>query len=233
MAERVLAFRRLWTGYNERKQTHPDELRQLLRRIARYDAELAALAIEDHELDAYRSASSSWIFGKLLLQALVVFLVLPPILVFGYLVNLPPAALVWIITKRRSKADKDEATIKLLTGSVAFPVAWLAAALIIVFSPGAIGLGGSVAPVSAWFLGTVTFFVSGLGGLLTLHYQRFAIQTLRAIRLRMTHSDQASALHELRTERSSICDEVVQFARGIELPGTVGDDGRVFDEGSF
>ena len=233
MAERVLAFSRLWTGYNELKQTHPDEVDQLLRRISRYDAELAALVIEDHELDTDPSASSQWMTIKLVLRALTVFLVLPPVVLVGYLVNLPPAALVWIISKRRSKAHKDAATIKLLTGIVAFPAAWLTAALIVAWIPGNLGSFNSVATATSWLLGGVTFVLSAVSGLLTLHYQRFAILTLRAIRLRTTHSDHAMTLRVLRAERSGICDEMLRFAKGLELPGTVLEDGRVLYEGSF
>ncbi|MGD8341405.1 MAG: 1-acyl-sn-glycerol-3-phosphate acyltransferase, partial [Gammaproteobacteria bacterium] len=139
LAERVLAFRRLWTGYNERKRTHPAEVRRLLHRIREYDAELEALGVDDHELDRNRSAVGWWSSVKLVLEALLVFLILPPILLFGYLVNLPPALAIWAIVRRRAKEEKDEATIKLLAGVVAFPVTWLTAALIASFQ-----LGGPV-----------------------------------------------------------------------------------------
>jgi 1-acyl-sn-glycerol-3-phosphate acyltransferase len=232
MAERVRAFSRLWTGYNERRRTHPDEVRKLLARIRRYDAQLAALAIEDHELDAEPSKSENRQTVTLVLRSLAVVLLFPPILVFGYLVNLPPAALVWFISKRRSKLAKDEATIKLLAGTVAFPVAWLVAALIVDWIPESLDSVDSIAPTTAWLLGSLTFVLCGVSGILTLRYQRFALLTLRAIRLRMTHSDHASTLRELRAKRSAICDDIEELASGLELPGDVQDDGRVVDAGS-
>jgi 1-acyl-sn-glycerol-3-phosphate acyltransferase len=230
MAETVLGFRRLWTGYNELKQSHPDELRQILRRIKRYDRELTALAIDDHELDAGAETGSGWADVRLAMQSLFVFVILPPVLLLGFLVSLPPAALVWLIAKRRSKAAKDEATIKLLTGVVAFPLAWLAVALLVVFGIGGFGSEVTASLGSNWLTGGITFLLCAFGGLLTLHYRRLAAGTRRELRLRMTHADQAVAMKTLLAKRSAICDEVLALAAGLDLPGIVLADGRVLDD---
>lgn len=232
MAERVLAFSRLWIGYNELRRTHPREIKRLMRRIREYDGKLQALKIEDHELDAGPSQTSGKVLSLLVLQTLLVFLVLPPVLAFGYIVNLPPAFLVWLISKQRSKAEKDAATIKLLTGVVAFPLAWLIAAIVVTQALIAPNTSGASLGM-VWLTGIATFVLSALAGLLTVHYQRFAIQTFRAIRLRLTYADDAATLNELLSERSALCDEVVRLARHLDLPGDVLPDGRVLDEASF
>jgi 1-acyl-sn-glycerol-3-phosphate acyltransferase len=219
LAERVLAFGRLWTGYNERLKTHPAEVRRLLYRIREYDAELAALGVDDHELEKPRRRHPLPATLRLVLEGLLVFLILPPLLAAGYLVNLPPALIVWAVTRSRARELKDEATIKLLAGVVLFPAAWLTAALI-----AALWLEGP-----GWLIGCITVVVSAIGGFLILNYQRFALHTMRAITLRGKHADQAEALERLRLERGELCDQVVGLSTGLELPGTVLPDGRVLE----
>lgn len=230
LAERVLAFRRLWTGYNALRQSRPSEVGKLLERIRRYDAELAALSIDDHELDADPKASRLMSKVALAVRAFVVYLVLPPILVFGYLVNLPPALITWAITRWRSHAEKDEATIKILAGFALFPAAWLIAALVVVRTFDGLGGLDDAGRGDIWLLGLVAFGLCAVGGLLTVHYQRFAIQTYRAFRLRLTHAEEAASLEKLRANRSAICDAIVDLAQGIDLPGQVLPDGRIIDE---
>jgi hypothetical protein len=233
MAERVLAFRRLWMGYNELKVTRPEEVRRFLARIRRYDAELAALALDDHELDS-ASTTSRWLGSvALALRALIAYLVLPPVLVFGYLVNLPPALVTFGITRWRSGSEKDEATIKMLAGAAAFPLAWLVASLLIVLSFRRLEPLADASTSDLWLLGVLAFCLSALGGLVTVHYQRFALQTFRAFRLRATQSGQASSLARLRAERSELSDDMVRLARGLDLPGKVLPDGRILDETFF
>lgn len=229
MTEQVLAFRRLWTGYNELVQTEPERVTQLLRRIKRYDRKLTALAIDDHELDANATANSVRIHLKLAAQTLLVFAVLPPLLLFGLVINLPPAALVWLISKRRSKLKKDEATIKILTGSVAFPLAWLIVAVFVGWNAAGYGLVPGATSMTAVGTGAVTFVLGALSAFFTLHYLRLAVQTLRNIRLHGTHTDHRDVLRSLRAERSELCDAVVEISAGLDLPGTVQDDGRILD----
>ena len=80
-----------------------------------------------------------------------------------------------------------------------------------------------------WLITCAAVLVSTVGGFLILNYQRFALQTMRAIGLRAKHADEAEALERLRLERGEICDEVVGLSAGLELPGTVLPDGRVLD----
>jgi hypothetical protein len=230
MTEQVLAFRRLWTGYNELRHTETDRVDRLLRRIERYDRKLTALAIDDHELDTDRAAATAWINFKLAAQALFVFVVLPPLLLFGLVVNLPPAALVWLVSKHRSKLKKDEATIKILAGSAAFPIAWLIAAAGVAWTAARYALPNGATPTLTFGIGAGTFVLGALGGFFTLHYLRLAVQTLRNIRLRATHADRRDVLRALATERSELCDAVVEIAAGLDLPGTVHDDGRILPD---
>lgn len=220
MQERVLGFSRLWIGYNALKRTHAAAVERLLRRIRRYENELNALALDDHELDVGDHVPFAWRTVQLMLQIVAVFVLLPPVLVLGFVVNLLPAAIVWSILRWRAKQDKDEATIKILAGAGAFPLAWLAAGCLTAIAFGETFWGHLM-------LGAVATAAAACGSLLVVHYQRFAAQTLRAIRIRFTQRAQADTLARLRSERSAICDAVERLAAGVELPGRVLQDGRV------
>jgi hypothetical protein len=155
---------------------------------------------------------------------------LPPLVLFGLLVNVPPAALVWLISKRRSQFEKDEATIKIFAGSVAFPVAWLLAAVIAAGTAGNLLASNGANVATSLSVGLLAFLGGAVGGYLTLHYARLAILTIRKIRLRIMHRDHAAAFASLRTTRSELCDEVLELATGLDLPGTVLPDGRILDD---
>ena len=60
-----------------------------------------------------------------------------------------------------------------------------------------------------------------------LLYWELAVGTLRALRVRLTRGRHARALTRLRAERSRLCDELVAFAEGVELPGLVLPSGRL------
>jgi hypothetical protein len=212
MKERVLVFSRLWAGYNERARTHPEEVREIVHRIQSYDADLKALGIEDHELYGRKPLLSPRLALSALLQASLVYFVLPPILLVGYVVNLPAAGLVWLVSRWGAAARKDVASLKLIAGAIAFPLLWLGVALLVAW-------GGTRlselyprfrgAPV---LTGAFAFTMSAVGALLALHYQRIARQTLRAVRVRLTRWRRSSTLERLRAERASLYDALRKLA---------------------
>jgi len=221
MQERVLGFSRVWAGYNARLETHPEEVRLLRERLERYDQALRALAMEDHELDQDPRILSPWLGFLLLLQAATVYLVLPPILIVGYLVNGLPALGLKLVSSGLASYKKDEATLKVLFGAIAFPAVWILA-----------GVAGGLAhhlvhaafpqvpntPVLAGL--TVTLF-SILGGIVALRYLHVAQETARAVRVRLTKKRRWYAVDRLRQERAEIFDEVMGLAEGLDLPQRV------------
>jgi 1-acyl-sn-glycerol-3-phosphate acyltransferase len=212
MKERVLVFSRLWAGYNERSRTHPEEVNEIVLRLQAYDADLRALGIEDHELYGGKPLLSGRAALSAFFQALLVYFVLPPILVIGYVVNLPAAALVWLLSRWGAAERKDVASLKIVAGAVTFPLLWFAVALLVAW-------GGTRlselyprfrgAPV---LTGALAFTLSAVGAMVALHYQRIARQTLRAVRVRLTRWRRASALERLRVERGSLYDALRKLA---------------------
>jgi glycerol-3-phosphate O-acyltransferase / dihydroxyacetone phosphate acyltransferase len=215
MREKIQAFARLWAGYNEKARTHPEEVSRIVARIQSYDADLAALGIEDHELYG-GGLLSTRLAVRIVFQALLVYFVLPPILLIGYAVNLPAAVLVLAVSKWGSRARKDVASLKLVVGAIAFPLAWLSAALLVVWGHTRLSTlypHFSGAPLRT---GALAFVLSGVGAFVALHYQRLARRTLRAIRVRLTRWRQGRALERLRAERAGLYDDLRELARGLE-----------------
>lgn len=229
--ERVLGFARFWTGYRHRTASHPEETGELERRVERYDTELRALGLEDHELDADPRFAALWPTLLLAAQVVFVYLLLPPILVIGYLVNLPTALALVGLSKLSSKAYKDEATVKLLVGVLAFPLTWLAVALLVAWGGSELAALYPRVPDAPWLTGALAFALSAVGGAVALFYTRISHRTVRAVRVRWTRSRRAATVRRLREERSELFDHIMELARGIELPGVVAEDGRVLPAG--
>jgi len=229
MRERVLAFQRLVEGYNQRAVTHPDRVRELLERTLEYDSELSELGIRDHELDQPPALVSPWLAMILVLQAALVYLVLPPILVIGAIVNFPAAATVYAMTRAAARKQKDEASLKLVAGSIVFPITWLVTAVLVSWGWTSLSTLYPRIPSSPALTGVAAFLLSALSAYVVLNYERFARQTLRAIRVRLTRHRRLEALDRLRAERSYLQDAFVELGEGLELPGHVSSEGRIVD----
>jgi 1-acyl-sn-glycerol-3-phosphate acyltransferase len=225
--ERVLGFARLWTGYRQLLARNPDEVRALQARVERYDDDLRALRLEDHELDAEPAFAAFWPTLLLVLQVAVVYLLLPPVLVIGYLVNLPTALGLIGLAKVSSEAYKDEATVKLLGGAVAFPLTWLVVALAVAWGERHLAALYPQVVDAPLVTGVLAFLLSAASGVVALVYWRLARQTLRAVRVRFTRRRRRAAVARLRRERGALHDAIVELSGGLDLPGSVSEDGRV------
>jgi 1-acyl-sn-glycerol-3-phosphate acyltransferase len=227
MKERVLGFSRLWAGYRSRVESHPDEVEELTRRVQGYDAELLALGLEDHELDAAPAIVNARLAVLVFLQAFVVYLLLPPIVLIGLVANLPAAGFVWLVTKRAASAKKDEASLKVLIATLALPMNWVLLSLLAVW--GGTSLGElfprfSGAPL---LTGLLAFLLSAIGAYIALHYQRLAQQTARAFRVRITRMRRSSSVARLLEERSELHDRITELAEGLELPNELSLDANM------
>lgn len=230
MAERVLGFARLWAGYRERAESHPRETQEILERMRTYDEELRALGLADSDLDGDPPLRVIASLLHLAGQLLLVYLLLPPILVVGYLVNLPTALGVRAIARRTARRYKDEATIKLLVGALAFPATWLVTAVLVAWGQRHLSTLFPNIPEAPIRTGILAFVLSALGGVVALHYSRLLYVARRAVRVRLTRARRRKALERLRQERARLCDAILGLAEGLDLPGAVAPDGRVVEE---
>jgi 1-acyl-sn-glycerol-3-phosphate acyltransferase len=227
MAERTLGMTRVWRAYYARLATAPDEVKALLERVASYDRALEEVALEDDDLDKPPAIESKWIPVLLALQAAVVFLVFPPVLLLGILINTPAYFLIRPIAQAASKQYKDTATIKLLAGLVLFPLSWLIAALLV--GLGQVQLHNSFdgIPRAPWPAGITTFLIGALGGALALVYLELVKRTWTSIKIRAKRRWGWTIIEQLAEERAALYEILEEMREGLELPGEVRADGRV------
>jgi len=215
MIERIRHFGSIWKGYQKGLQSHPAKTIKLVADVAQYDEDLRALRIEDHELDGTPWVASPRRAVLLLLEFIVVYLVLPPFLIIGVLVNLPTALLVLAFTKAVSEKYKDEASVKLLVGSVVFPLTWLLVALFVAWSERTLAGVYPEIPDAPVLTGVVAFLLSAFGGVLVLQYRQIATETLRTIRVHFTLARRRQAVQRLLVERSYLFDQFLALDREL------------------
>jgi len=227
MVERTLGMARVWTGYYTRMETEPDRVQALFDRVSAYDQALLEVKLEDDDLDKPPAIESKWLPILLAIQAAVVFLVFPPILVLGSLINAGPYFLTNLISRVASKQYKDTATVKLLSGLVLFPLAWLTAALLV--GLGQIELHESFAgiPRAPWAAGISTFLIGAFGGALALVYLELVRRTWTSIKIRAKRQWGSTIIRQLSVERAALYEAVEEIREGLDLPGDVLSDGRV------
>jgi 1-acyl-sn-glycerol-3-phosphate acyltransferase len=224
--ERVLGFARIRTGYDALKHDRPEEVAAMVARVDAYDDDLEALGLHDHELDQPPPIRVGALV-VLFLQAVLVFLLMPPTLVIGYLVNGPAALVLIALARSFSKLKKDEATIKVLFGAILFPLSWAAAGVAAAYGSSALAAAYPWWPHSSVAVGLGVAALSALGGAAALRYLVMARGTWRAVRVRFTRRLQARSIDRLLAARAALHDELLAMVEGIELPGQVLSDGRV------
>jgi hypothetical protein len=143
--------------------------------------------------------------------------VLPPILLIGYVVNLPAALLVAAVSKWGARARKDVASLKLVAGAIAFPLLWLAVAILVGWGHTRVSALYPRVSGEPFLTGALAFLSSALGAFVALHYQRLAGRTLRAIRVRLTRWRRTDALDRLRADRARLYDDLRALAEGLEV----------------
>ena len=225
--ERVLGLARVRRAYLELRESLPAETARLEARLRRYDRMLEALGLEDHELDQRPDLRSPWSAASLVGQAVAVYLLLPPLLVLGYLVNTPVALFLGFLARRLGAKVKDEASLKLILGATAFPFTWIGVSLLVAWGQINLHQLYPQVPQAPWLAGVVTFLLCSVGGFLAVRYLRLAAETYRALRVRLTRARRRRTIERLLRERAALFEASGLLAEGLELPGAVAADGRI------
>ncbi len=230
ISERELGFARVWYAYGIRRKSHPDEIESLTREVAKYDRDLQAIGLEDHELSQDPQLMSPLWVALSVLQFVAVFLLLPPILIVGYAINALPYYLLRRLVPLVSKETKDAATAKILGGIILFPLTWGLAAYLAAKAHHELHLMFPSIPDVPVIAGVTTVVLAVAGGALALIYSELSQATLRAVRVRITRRTLNDAVTGLRRERARIYERVDRLMQGLPLPGRVAEDGRIVSD---
>lgn len=219
MEEKVLGFARVQHAYSERLQSHPLEAEEMRRRIAEYDEDLIALGLDDHELDRSPPIGGFWVLARTALNFAFVMLALPPLLLLGYVINGPPALLVYGVTKLIRTKKAAVATQKILAGAVFFPLTWLGVVISGMFLHEPIAARYQWLPDMPILFGVLLAILSVVGAMHALHYQAAARQSLKNLRVRFRRARRRDMINTALRERAEIFDETMRLAEGLKLPG--------------
>ncbi len=208
-------FARIRAGYLARRQTDPEAVKTLTERLVRYDEEMVRLGLDDHDLDRSPRLVRPWF--SLAAQLLVVFLLMPPLLVWGYIVNGPAALILLALAKAAGKTESDKASIKVLCGAVLFPATWVGVGFLA--GMGYLELQSQFPhlPDTAVLHGILLGLLSIVGGALALRWLHLAQETMRSVRVRIVRARRREVLQRLRAERAEIHRMLMGLRRGLDL----------------
>lgn len=216
LEEKTLAFARVQRAYYDRLAADPKQAAKLRASIERYDENLAALGLDDHELDSNPPVRGIWLLLMTLLQFLFVFLLLPPLLLLGYLVNGTAAVIVLGSAKLLAKKTKDVASYKLLVGSVIFPLTWLAVIPLGVAAHEWFAASFPLLPDTPILSGVILAVASIIGGAHALRYQHVARQSWKNLRVRFRRRQQRDFIAATLAVRAGIFEKIMAVADAIE-----------------
>ena len=199
--ERTFGFARVRKAYYDTRDDDAERTVALIRRIERYDQDLRALKLDDHELDRDLRLVSPTLAPILLLRVVLVFLLLPPVLFVGCIVNVPTGIFLALFARAVSRLRKDEATVKMLVGAIVFPLTWIGAGIAAAVAHAPLHEAFPTVPDQAVVAGIGVAVLSAVGGMVALRYRRFARDTLRAVRVRFTHLTRRRSIERLLAER--------------------------------
>ena len=203
----VGAFGLIRTAYYAARERDPERIRVLRKDVDRYDKDIRNLGLADADLDRDPRIASPWLLWLILAQFVFVFLLLPPFLVLGFLVNAPVALAVRGLALVTAKLKKDSASMKVMIGVVLFPLAWIA-----------VGIAGYrlhrrldeefALPNAPVLAGALLSFLTIVGGAAAYRYVRVARETARSVRVRLTRRRRSYTVARLRKERGRLYEEL-------------------------
>ncbi len=180
----------------------PALVREITERVLAHGEALEALGVDEHRLSPER-LTPGFIAGRLL--AALPWLPLTSLALLGVLIALPPYRFTAFVAHRASHGEEDElATIKMLAAALAYPVTWMALALLAFFAAGPLyGLGALVAgPLLCGLALRLRERLRSLGGL------------LRAVRLRLFRR---RTVEQLVEERRALKDLMTRIAESFAV----------------
>ncbi len=217
MQERDEGFARVWAGYRRQRAIDPGVVDRLVARVTRYGEALRLLGLSDRDLDGAPLGRTVWRVILLGVEALLMLLLLPTVVLIGNLVNLPAALLVALGARKLSVTRKEQAGLKMFLGLIILPMAWMAASL-------AVGLawteplpGFDWRPEALWVRVAGMLALCVLSALLGLRYHRFIAELGHGLRALWVGGFRRDTVKRLRRQRSALYDEVIGLVAVLDV----------------
>jgi hypothetical protein len=162
------------------------------------------------------------------LNFVFVFVLLPPLLLLGYLVNGPPALIVYAVSKRLAKEPSVMATHKVILGAALFPLTWLGVIVAGILMHERLSGAFTWLPDVPVLTGIVLSLLSIVGAAHVLRYQAVARQAFENLRVRFLRKRRPAAIARTRAARAAIYDEIMRIANelGLIVPGPEAESAR-------
>lgn len=128
--------RRLLAGYAALRERAPERLAQLQGMIARYEAKLAAAGLSPESVAPGR-IDGGRVF-RYTIRTLALFVVMLPLALTGIVIHFPAYRLVGPLASGFARERDVIATAKIFAAAAAFPLTWIAVALLVGCSFGAV-----------------------------------------------------------------------------------------------
>ncbi len=227
IAEKVIGVARLWNGYHQRKEQYPERVQQIIDRVEQYRLDMEALGLLDHQLDGDPRWISRRILVILALQTVLYMLLLPPLLLVGYMINFPTMFLIRYTVRNFVQLEKDRASVQLFSSIALYPTTWVLWSTLAYFghlqaTPIFPNLP-SVPIASALFVGCVGM----ISCIVMFVYLRAITRMLRAWKVRWTKRRKQGYIAMLLAERQALSRELIGFSEGLDLPGELGADNKL------
>jgi glycerol-3-phosphate O-acyltransferase / dihydroxyacetone phosphate acyltransferase len=212
MADKAEIMSTVWDAYYRGVEAHPEEVALLRAKVSAYHKDMRALGLEDHELDDTPQRAQLLAMLSLVGQIIAVFILLPPLLVFGVVVNLPAGLVLLGASKVFAQMRKDEATIKLLLGALLLPASWALAGWLAYRGSETIYRLDPALPDAPFAAAAVVVSLGIVGGMAAMRYLRLSRETIRAVGVRLTRGRRKGSMIRLRAERAEIYEGFVELA---------------------
>ena len=228
IAEKVIGVARLWNGYHQRKEQYPERVQQIIDRVEQYRLDMESLGLLDHQLDGDPRWISRRILVILALQTVLYMLLLPPLLLVGYMINFPTMFLIRYTVRNFVQLEKDRASVQLFSSIALYPTTWVLWSALAYFghlqaTPIFPNLP-SVPIASALFVGCVGM----ISCVVMFVYLRAINRMLRAWKVRWTKRRKQGYIAMLLAERKALSRELIGFSEGLDLPGELGADNKLY-----
>ena len=131
------------------------------------------------------------------------------------------------VARAKAKLGKDVASLKILAGAVAYPLTWIAVAVLGAIAHDRVKLLIPSLPGTPLLAGAFLALLGLLGAVLSIRYLRVARETIGAIRVRLTRARRRGSLERLLDQRSRLYDAILELGNSIDSPAVIADDGRL------